>query len=210
MPFVVALALDGDPLSGREFRDQVDADVTPVESCECFAIGPVGPAPDFCDRESGVLPCDAHEQLFEPPAFLRMVSAFVADSAEDLPAGRNSSEGQIDLGCWHARGVLWFERWECAVALCAAVELPQKGPVVRGGVGAAACDSVYGARRNAVFGGSNAAVWRRRCMRRRAGSALGDGPLSRSADPSCGGVMREGEIRPGGPSFGNARVSLRR
>ena len=106
MPLVVALALDGDPLSGRALCDQVDPDVTSVEPCQRFALGPIGPAPDFYDLEFRLLQRDAHEELFEPPSFLRLVPAFVADSGEHFAGARASSQVEVHLWCWHGRGHL--------------------------------------------------------------------------------------------------------
>lgn len=84
MPVLVALALDGDPLSRGPPRDEVDSDVPAVEAGQRLAFRPVRPAPDPVDLELGLLKRDAHEQLLEPASLLGFVPALGADAVEDV------------------------------------------------------------------------------------------------------------------------------
>ena len=75
-----------------------------------FAIGPVGPAPDFCDLEFRLLQRDPHKELFEPSSLLGLVSALVTDSGRGLPRrpGVLAGRGSVVVLAWSCEPSVWL------------------------------------------------------------------------------------------------------
>ena len=84
----VALALDGDPAAVGVLRHQIDTDVLSAEPGYCHSLRPVRPAVHFRDLVLRVLQNHPPDQVLEPPALFRFVTAVPADALQDLADGR--------------------------------------------------------------------------------------------------------------------------